>query len=95
MTPAEFTSIAKALRPRLLALGRSFFGNEEAAEDAVQEAMMKLWKAWEPVPTRTDAERGKCGANVKKSLFRSLSLTFRKESLFIRAEIVTFAHEIT
>ena len=57
MTPAEFTSIAQALRPRLLALGRSFFGNEEAAEDAVQEAMMKLWKAWEQVPTRTDAER--------------------------------------
>ncbi len=57
MTPAEFTSIAPSLRPRLLALGRSFFSDAEAAEDAVQEAMMKLWKVWEQLPSATDAER--------------------------------------
>ena len=57
MAPAEFTSVAQALRPRLLALGRNFFGDGDAAEDAVQEAMMRLWTAWQQLPTETDAER--------------------------------------
>ena len=41
MTPAEFTSIASSLRPRLLSLGRSFFGDAEPAEDAVQRRQHK------------------------------------------------------
>lgn len=57
MAPAEFTSVAQALRPRLLALGRNFFGDGDAAEDAVQEAMMRLWTAWQQLPTETDVER--------------------------------------
>lgn len=57
MAPAEFTSIAQALRPRLLALGINFFGETEAAEDAVQEALIKLWAAWQQLPSKVDAER--------------------------------------
>lgn len=57
MTSEEFTSIAPSLRPRLLALGRKFFGDAEQAEDAVQEAMMRLWGAWPQLPSATDAER--------------------------------------
>ena len=57
MTPAEFTSIASSLRPRLLSLGRSFFGDAEPAEDAVQEALMRLWTTWTQLPTAADAER--------------------------------------
>ena len=57
MTPAEFASIASSLRPRLLALGRSFFGDVEPAEDAVQEALMRLWTTWTQLPSAVDAER--------------------------------------
>lgn len=31
------------MRPRLIQLGRSFFHDEELAEDAVQEALLRLW----------------------------------------------------
>ncbi len=57
MTPAEFTTFAKMRRPRLLALGRDFFGETESAEDAVQEALIKLWTTWQQLPSPTDAER--------------------------------------
>ena len=57
MAPAEFSYLAQTLRPRLLALGQSFFGDDEAAEDAVQEAMMRLWTAWQGLQSLADAER--------------------------------------
>ena len=57
MAPTEFTSIAQVLRPKLLTLGRDFFGDAASAEDAVQEALMKLWTAWQQLPSRVDAER--------------------------------------
>lgn len=57
MTPAEFTTIAQSLRPRLLALACSFCNETESAEDAVQEAMMRLWVAWSGLPSTADAER--------------------------------------
>lgn len=57
MAPAEFSPIALKLRPRLMALGLSFFGDEEAAEDAAQEALLRLWTAWQGLPAEEDAER--------------------------------------
>ena len=38
-------------------MGRYFFGDGDAAEDAVQEAMMRLWTAWQQLPTEADVER--------------------------------------
>ena len=35
--------MAHRMRPRLMKLGRSFFHDEELAEDAVQEALLRLW----------------------------------------------------
>ena len=52
-----FTSVVSRLRPRLLAVALQFDADEDAAEDAVQEAMMRLWTAWERLPQATDAER--------------------------------------
>ncbi len=43
MTTQEYEEIAQGMRPRLTKLGRSFFSDdEELAEDAVQEALMRL-----------------------------------------------------
>ncbi|MDO4163587.1 MAG: sigma-70 family RNA polymerase sigma factor [Bacteroides sp.] len=47
MNDVEFETIARALRPRLMALCRRFFsavGGETEAEDIVQETMLRLWR---------------------------------------------------
>ena len=41
--------MAHRMRPRLMQLGRSFFHDEELAEDAVQEALLRLWLLKEKV----------------------------------------------
>jgi RNA polymerase sigma-70 factor (ECF subfamily) len=50
-----FTSVVSRLRPRLLSIASSF--DADNAEDAVQEALMRLWTAWEQLPEPVDAER--------------------------------------
>lgn len=55
MKAEQFTSIVSPLRPRLLALASQF--DADTAEDAVQEALMRLWTAWEQLPAPADAER--------------------------------------
>ena len=43
MTEQEFEHIALQMRPRLIALGRSFFDHDALAEDVAQEALIRLW----------------------------------------------------
>ena len=57
MKAETFTSIVSRLRPRLLNLALQFQADADAAEDAVQEALMRLWIAWENLPEAADAER--------------------------------------
>ena len=57
MKAEQFTSVVSRLRPRLLAVAMQFDADEDAAEDAVQEALMRLWTAWEGLPQTPDAER--------------------------------------
>ncbi len=52
-----FTSIVLRLRPRLQSLALQFDADREAADDAVQEALMRLWTAWEGLDDVADAER--------------------------------------
>ena len=52
-----FTSVVSRLRPQLLALALQFNADRDAAEDAVQEALMRLWTAWERLAEEEDAER--------------------------------------
>ena len=57
MKTEQFTSVASRLRSRLLAVAMQYEADIDGAEDAVQEAMMRLWKAWEGLPEEDDAER--------------------------------------
>lgn len=43
MTSQEFEHIARMLRPRLVSVGRNFFGHSAEAEDVAQEVFMRLW----------------------------------------------------
>lgn len=56
MTQQEFESIAPLLRPRLLEVGRRFFGSDLAAEDIAQETLMRLWLLRERIDPRTGME---------------------------------------
>ena len=55
MKAEQFTSIVSHIRPRLLALALQF--DADSAEDAVQEALMRLWTAWPQLAEPADAER--------------------------------------
>lgn len=55
MKAEQFTYIVSRIRPRLLALASQFDAN--SAEDAVQEALMRLWTAWPQLAEPADAER--------------------------------------
>ena len=57
MKAETFTSIVSQLRPRLLNLALQFDADTDAAEDAVQEALMRLWTAWKKLSEAKDAER--------------------------------------
>jgi RNA polymerase sigma-70 factor (ECF subfamily) len=57
MKAEMFTSVVSRLRPRLLSLALQFDADSDAAEDAVQEALMRLWTAWEGLAEEADAER--------------------------------------
>jgi len=43
MTTEEYEQTAQRMRPRLTALGRTFFGDAAQADDAAQEALVRLW----------------------------------------------------
>ena len=57
MKPCEFSRLAPALRTKAITIGLSFFEQQEAAEDVAQEALIRLWKAWDTLPSPKDAEQ--------------------------------------
>ncbi|MDO4171587.1 MAG: sigma-70 family RNA polymerase sigma factor [Prevotellaceae bacterium] len=67
MTASEFEHIAKELRPHLIRVGRSFFGDADRAEDVAQEVLMRLWVMRDriaadapPLPLATRMARNVC-----------------------------------
>jgi len=57
MKADKFTSIVSRFRPQMLAIAYQFDADRDAAEDAVQEALMRLWIAREKLSETTDVER--------------------------------------
>lgn len=56
MTTQEFEHIARMLRPRLVGVGRDFFGHGMEAEDVAQEVLMRLWVMRNRIDTKLGAE---------------------------------------
>ena len=44
MTESEYQREAQRLRPMLVNMGKQLLGDSEAAEDAAQEVLLKLWQ---------------------------------------------------
>lgn len=49
MTQQEFEHIAPNMRRLMLGVGRSFFGNDDDAEDVAQDGLLQLWRYCERI----------------------------------------------
>ena len=57
METQEFAHLAPALRTKARAVAEAFSDDRETAEDVAQETMIRLWNAWQTLPSPQDAER--------------------------------------
>ena len=65
----EFAQIEKRLRPRLMQMGREFFGSDTEAEEAVQETWLRAWNVRGRVEL-TDAYILRIARNVCVNMWR-------------------------
>ncbi|MBR1548184.1 MAG: sigma-70 family RNA polymerase sigma factor [Prevotella sp.] len=56
MSIHDFEHIALELRPRLLDVGRQFFGDSSSAEDIAQETLMRLWTVRQRIDPQVGVE---------------------------------------
>ena len=69
MTEQEFEQMAEHLRPRLMQMGREFFGSDTEAEEVVQETWLRAWNVRERVEL-TDAYILRIARNCCVSMWR-------------------------
>lgn len=65
----EFAQIEKRLRPRLMQMGREFFGSNTEAEEVVQETWLRAWNVRDRVEL-TDAYILRIARNVCVNMWR-------------------------
>lgn len=65
----EFAQIEKRLRPRLMQMGREFFGSDTEAEEVVQETWLRVWNVRGRVEL-TDAYILRIARNVCVNMWR-------------------------
>ena len=69
MTEQEFEQMAEHLRPRLMQMGREFFGSDTEAEEVVQETWLRAWNVRDRVEL-TDAYILRIARNCCVSMWR-------------------------
>lgn len=69
MTGQEFKQMVERMRPRLMQMGREFFGSDTEAEEVVQETWLRAWGVRELV-TLTDAYVMRIARNCCVSMWR-------------------------
>lgn len=91
-TPA-FAFIASNLRGRLLVLARQLLSRDEA-EDAVQDALVRLWYVWAQLPSAADAER--LGVRLtKNACIDRLRSSHTRHSVPLPAEEAVAIHSVS
>lgn len=73
MTEQEFEQIVERLRPRLMQMGRDFFGSDTEAEEVAQETWLRAWGVRDRAEL-TDAYILRIARNVCVSLWRGQRL---------------------
>lgn len=69
MTEQEFKEMVERMRPRLMQMGREFFGSDTEAEEVVQETWLRVWNVRKRV-TLTDAYVMRIARNCCVSMWR-------------------------
>ena len=69
MTGQEFKQMVERMRPRLMQMGREFFGSDTEAEEVVQETWLRAWNVRDKV-TLTDAYVMRIARNCCVSMWR-------------------------
>ena len=69
MTEQEFEQMVERMRPRLMQMGREFFGSDTEAEEVVQETWLRAWNVREKVML-TDAYILRIARNCCVSMWR-------------------------
>ena len=69
MTEQEFEQMVVNMRPRLMQMGREFFGSDTEAEEVVQETWLRAWNVRDRVEL-TDAYILRIARNVCVSMWR-------------------------
>jgi RNA polymerase sigma factor (sigma-70 family) len=69
MTEQEFEQMVEHLRPRLMQMGREFFGSDTEAEEVVQETWLRAWNVRDRVEL-TDAYILRIARNCCVSMWR-------------------------
>jgi RNA polymerase sigma-70 factor (ECF subfamily) len=77
MQEALFTDLVTRLRPRLISLARSILHDDEEAADAVQDALVSLWRMGDRTQEVTEAER------LAMRITRNVSLNKQKHKSFV------------
>jgi len=97
MTEAEFNQMVERLRPRLMQMGREFFGSSTEAEEVVQETWLRAWGVAGRVEL-TDAYILRIARNVCVSLWRGqrLQINMATDALAenLSADVVTPQEEL-
>ena len=78
MQEALFTDVVTRLRPQLMSLARGILHDDEEAADAVQDALVSLWRMGDRVQQATEAER------LAMRITRNVSLNKQKRRSFVR-----------
>lgn len=69
MTGQEFKQMVERMRPRLMQMGREFFGSDTEAEEVVQETWLRAWGVRQRVEL-TDAYVLRIARNICVSMWR-------------------------
>ena len=69
MTEQEFEQMVERLRPRLMQMGREFFGSDTEAEEVIQETWLRAWNVRDRVEL-TDAYILRIARNCCVSMWR-------------------------
>ena len=89
MTGQEFKQMVERMRPRLMQMGREFFGSDTEAEEVVQETWLRAWNVRDKV-TLTDAYVMRIARNCCVSMWRG-----RREEVELADESSAAVTEVT
>lgn len=89
MTGQEFKQMVERMRPRLMQMGREFFGSDTEAEEVVQETWLRAWNVRDKV-TLTDAYVMRIARNCCVSMWRG-----QREEVVLADESSAAVTEVT